>query len=101
MTGVQTCALPISATFSGKITNLSAVNFKKNGTYNANVTGSLSMHGITKAITTVATIIVSGKTIGTTTDFSVKLADFGVNGGAIAAGKVATEPKISVIADFK
>ena len=90
-----------TATFNGKITNLSAVNFKKDGTYNANVTGDLSLHGITKPVTTVASIIVLGKTISTTTNFSVKLADYGVNGGAIAAGKVATEPKISVIADFK
>ena len=90
-----------TATFSGKITNLTAVNFKKDGTYNANITGDLSLHGVTKPITTVATIIVLGKTISTTTNFSVKLADFGVNGGAIAAGKVATEPTISVTADFK
>ena len=90
-----------TATFSGKIINLSAVNFKKDGTYNANITGDLSLHGVTKPITTVATIIVLGKTISTTTNFSVKLADFGVNGGAIAAGKVATEPTISVTADFK
>lgn len=90
-----------TATFNGKITNLSSVNFKKDGTYNANVTGDLSLHGITKPVTTVASIIVLGKTISTTTNFSVKLADYGVNGGAIAAGKVATEPKISVIADFK
>ena len=90
-----------TATFTGKITNLSAVNFKKDGTYTANVSGNLSMHGITKPVTTIASVVVSGKKLNTTTDFSVKLADFGVNGGAIVAGKVATEPKISVVAEFK
>ena len=90
-----------TATFTGKITNLSAVNFKKDGTYTANVSGNLSMHGITKPVTTIASVVVSGKKLNTTTDFSVKLADFGINGGAIAAGKVATEPKISVVAEFK
>ena len=90
-----------TATFKGKITNIAAVNFKKDGSYNAEVTGDLTMHGITKPVTTTATIVVAGAAVSTTTNFSVKLADYGVNGGAIAAGKVATEPKITVSADFK
>ena len=90
-----------TATFKGKITNIAVVNFKKDGSYNAEVTGDLTMHGITKPVTTTATIVVAGAAVSTTTNFSVKLADYGVNGGAIAAGKVATEPKITVSADFK
>ena len=90
-----------TATFIGNITNISAINFKKDGTYKADVTGNLTMHGVTKPVTTTATIIVAGKSISTNTDFTVKLADYSVNGGAIAAGKVALEPKISVMAAFK
>jgi hypothetical protein len=59
------------------------------------------MHGVTKPVSTKAAVVVSGKTITTTTDFSVALADYGVNGPAIGAGKVATNPKISVAAEFK
>ena len=89
------------ATFKGKITNLSAVNFKADGTYNANVEGDLTMHGVTKKVTAPAKITVSGKTITTTSDFSVKVADYNVSGPAIGAGKVATDPKITVSAEFK
>jgi polyisoprenoid-binding protein YceI len=89
------------ASFKGKITNLSTVNFKKDGTYSATVTGDLTMHGVAKPVTTTASIKVAGKAVSTTTDFTVKLADFAVNGPAIGAGKVATDPKITVIADFK
>jgi polyisoprenoid-binding protein YceI len=89
------------ATFKGKITNLAAVNFKADGTYSATVEGNLTMHGVTKPVSTTASIVVSGKKISTTSDFTVALADFGVNGPAIGAGKVATDPKISVMADFK
>jgi polyisoprenoid-binding protein YceI len=89
------------ASFKGKITNLSAVNFKADGSYTANVEGNLTMHGITKPVSTTATITVKGKMVSTSSDFSVKLADYGVNGPAIGAGKVATDPKISVMADFK
>ena len=90
-----------TATFTGKITNIAAVNFKKDGTYKADVTGNLTMHGVTKPVTTTATIVVAGKAISSSTNFSVKLADYGINGGAIAAGKVATDPTISVMASFK
>ena len=89
-----------TATFKGKITNITAVNFKKDGTYNVEVVGDLTMHGVTKPVTTSATVVVAGQSVTTTTNFSVKLADYGVNGGAIAAGKVATEPKITVLAAF-
>ncbi len=89
------------ATFKGKITNLADVNFKADGTYNATVEGNLTMHGVTKPVSTTASIVVSGKKISTTSDFTVALADYGVTGAAIGAGKVATDPKISVIADFK
>lgn len=90
-----------TATFTGKITNINAVNFKKDGKYNVDVTGDLTLHGVTKPVTIKAIITVAGKTISTQTDFTIALADYGVNGSAIAAGKVATNPKISVMADFK
>ncbi len=89
------------ASFKGKITNLSDVNFKADGTYSATVSGNLTLHGVTKAVTAPATIVVSGKKISTTSNFSVAVADYGVNGPAIGAGKVATDPKITVSADFK
>ncbi len=89
------------ATFKGKITNLAAVNFAKDGTYNATVAGDLSLHGATKPVNTTATIVVKGKEVKTTTDFTIKLSDYAVEGGAIAGGKVATDPKIIVVANFK
>ena len=90
-----------TATFKGKITNLEDIVFDKDGTYKAFVSGDLTMHGETKAVKTTATITINAKAISATADFSVKLEDYKVSGGAIAAGKVAAEPKITVVADFK
>jgi len=90
-----------TATFKGNITNLAAVDFKKDGTYNADVAGDLTIHGITKPVKTTGKIVVAGKAVSTSADFSIKLEDYGVNGPAIGAGKVSTEPKISVSADLQ
>ncbi len=89
------------STFKGKITNLSAVKFNADGTYSATVEGDLTIHGVTKKVTAPATITVSGKTVTANAEFSIKVADYNVNGPAIGAGKVATDPKITVSAEFK
>jgi polyisoprenoid-binding protein YceI len=89
------------ATFKGKITNIAAVNLKKDGTYTADVSGNLTMHGITKPVTTTATIVVKGKQITTTSNFTAALADYGISSPAIAAGKLAEVAKINVTASFK
>ena len=88
------------ATFKGNINNPVAVNFGKDGSYTAEITGDLTIHGVTKTVKTTAKIIVAGKSMSATTDFSIKLEDYGINGQAIAAGKVSKEPKISVAAVF-
>ena len=89
-----------TATFKGDITNLKAINFAKDGTYLVVVLGEITIHGVTKPIESNGSIVVKGGSIKANSDFSIKLEDFGVSGGAIAAGKVAKEPKISVVAEF-
>lgn len=90
-----------TATFKGKLTNPAAVNFKKDGTYTADVEGDLTLHGITQKVKTTATFVVVGKKVTSTSAFTIKLEDYKVEGGAIAAGKVSKEPKITVSAEFK
>jgi len=87
-------------TYKGKITNLSAVDFTKDGSYDANVEGLLTIKGRAQKLKTTAKIVVSGGAITTTTDFNVKLADFEIAGAPIEAGKIAREPKVTVNATF-
>jgi polyisoprenoid-binding protein YceI len=88
------------ATFNGVITNPAAVDFKKDGTYTAAVEGDLTIKGKTQKIKTPATIVVTGKTVKANAAFNIKLADFGVEGQPITAGKVSGEPKITVSAEL-
>lgn len=90
-----------TSSFQGTISNLAAINFKKDGTYPATVEGDLTMHGVTQKVKTTGSIVVAGAAVTATADFSVKLEDYGVNGPAIGAGKVAKEPKITVSAELK
>lgn len=89
-----------SATFKGEITNLADINFTQNGTYNAEVSGNLTIHGNTNPVKTKATITVTDSRINSKANFKIKLEDYKITGKAIAAGKVAAEPTISVSADF-
>jgi polyisoprenoid-binding protein YceI len=86
------------ATFKGTITNLADVNFAADGTYKANVEGDLTLHGITKPVKTTADITVAGATVSAKSDFIVSLADYSLSD---AGGKLAKEPKISVVAELK
>ncbi len=87
--------------FKGKITNLKAVDFKKDGTYLTEVKGDLTIHGITKPLNTTGSVVVTGKAISATAAFTIKVNDYGIINKAIDNGKVAKEPKITITADFK
>ena len=88
------------AVFNGNITNLPDINFKKDGTYAAKISGDLTIHGQTQKINTDAVIVVAGNTIKASSSFSIKLADYGVDGPQVSGGKVSREPKITVSAEL-
>lgn len=85
-----------SFTYKGNITDLTAVDFTKDGTYKVTTEGTLIVKGVEQKLTTPATIVVKGGSVTATADFSIKLTDFGITGAPIDGGKVAKEPKISV-----
>lgn len=62
----------------GKITNLDAINFTADGSYEADVTGNLTINGVTKPITEKATIIVKDAKISLKSKFNVVLAEYEV-----------------------
>jgi len=89
------------ATFNGSITNPSAVNFTKDGTYKVNIEGVLTIRGKEGKVATPATVTIKEGAINVLAVFSIKLEDYGIDGAPITAGKVSKEPKISVSAELK
>jgi len=68
-----------NATFDGKLTDPAAVNYSKDGTYNVEVSGKLTIHGVTKEIKEKGTVSISGKTLTTKSTFTINLDDYNVS----------------------
>ncbi|CAN5332179.1 hypothetical protein BH23BAC2_BH23BAC2_00440 [soil metagenome] len=81
------------AKLTGKITNLDDVNFSKDGTYNVEIKGDLTIKGSTKPFHEKGTINVKGQKVEANSKFTVTLADYGV---AFEKGKPATNVAKSV-----
>ncbi len=71
------------ADFKGSITNLSAINFARDGSYPAMVKGNLTIHGVTKEVTTTGTIIIKNGKPTANCKFPVRVRDYGITGTII------------------
>jgi polyisoprenoid-binding protein YceI len=76
------------ASFSGKISDLSKVDFKIDGIYNVTVAGNLTIKDVTKPVTTTGTVTVKGGKIIAKSEFKIKRADYHVTGEAIHEKKI-------------
>lgn len=84
------------ASFQGAIVDLSKVNFKTNGTYTVNVTGDLTMHGVTNKMTIPVTINIQGGKISATSKFDIHIADYKVKVPSLVAQQVAEAVAVTV-----
>lgn len=84
------------STFKGKITNLSAVNFTKDGAYPVTVEGDMTLHGVTKKITATGSVTVKAGKISATSKFAIKLKDYNVTIPSLVADKISEEIDITV-----
>lgn len=76
------------ASFTGKITDLSSVDFKKDGIYNVTVQGNLTIKDVTKPVSASGTITVKGGKIIARSEFKIKRAEYNVSGEAIHEKKI-------------
>jgi len=68
-----------NSTFQGKVTNLSGIDFSKEGTYEAVLEGDLTIHGVTRKISEKGTFTVkAGDKIHGTSKFNVKPSDYSI-----------------------
>jgi len=76
------------AAFRGKITNLSAISFSKNGNYEAIVEGELTIRDITKKISAKGTLSVVEGGINAASEFNIIPEDYGIKIPGVVRDKI-------------
>ncbi len=84
------------STFKGKLSDLSKIDFTKDGTYNVVVNGDLNLHGVTKNIAAPGIIIVKNGLVSASSTFKIKLADYDISIPKLVKDNIAESIEISV-----
>lgn len=84
------------ASFSGKISNLSAVDFSKDGTYNVAVEGNLTIKDVTKPVVAKGTIVIANGVLTAQSTFTVKRLDYHIVGESFVQKKLSEDIQITV-----
>ena len=84
------------STFKGTISNLGSVNFNTDGTYQVTVSGSLTIHGVTKTISAPGTITVSGGKISAVSKFNIRPKDYNISIPAAVRNNIAESVEVTI-----
>ena len=87
--------------FKGNITNISEINFSKDGEYTAAVKGNLTLHGVTKPLMTSAKVSVKGGTVFARSSFDITIADYNIDVPKVVRENIAKTVRVSVQADLQ
>jgi len=88
------------ASFKGKITNPDKINFKKDGVYQAEVLGDLTIHNVTRPVTARGSIEVRGTSVIARSKFVVTPHDYAIVIPSLVEEKIAKEIEVNVEATY-
>lgn len=84
------------STFKGAVTDISKVNFAVDGTYPVNVSGDLTLHGVTQKVNAPGKITISaGKATGSA-KFIIKLSDYKIEIPNLVKDNISNNMEITV-----
>ncbi len=90
------------AIFKGTIENSNALDLTVDRSITVKVNGNLTMHGVTRPVSTTALITVKNKAIAASTSFSIALADYKISIPSLVADKINKKITITVnIPDYQ
>ena len=89
------------AIFKGTIADASSIDKSKDGSYPVKVNGKLTLHGVTKDMSTTATITVKNGVLSAVTDFKIETADYDIEIPGVVKDKVAKTVNINVQASYE
>lgn len=82
--------------FSGTILNMKEINLGKDGIYPVRVQGDLTLHGVTKAITTSGQINVKAGKIYASSTFDITIADFKIDIPKVVKDNISNAVEVTV-----
>ena len=88
------------ATFKGTITDMSRVSFNTDGIYTVPVTGDMTLHGVTKKITTTGTIIIKAGKISASSKFPIRISEYNISVPNLVKDNIAESIDVTVNASF-
>jgi len=88
------------ASFKGKITNNVTVNYEKDGIYQVEVFGELTIRDASRPLTAKGSIEVKGGMVAARARFQVKPSDYGIVIPAVVEDKIAKEVEVNVDAAY-
>jgi polyisoprenoid-binding protein YceI len=89
------------SSFKGKITNLSSVNFSKNGTYDVTVEGDLTIRDVTNKITAKGTVEVVTGGINASSKFNLSPEDYKINIPGVVREKINKNMEVNVAMKYE
>jgi len=89
------------STFKGMVTDIGTINFSADGNYKMHVKGDLTIHGVTKNITTTGSLIIKNGNISATTSFKVLLTDYHIKIPTIVTDKIAKDIEVTVSCNYE
>ncbi len=89
------------ATFKGKIENSGNVDFSKDGSYPVQVTGTLTIHGVAKPVSSSGTINIKSGMLNANSVFKVKPEDHDIAIPSVVRDKIANDIEVTVNVDLE
>jgi hypothetical protein len=89
------------ASFKGKITNLDDMDYSKNGTYTLDVSGEITLHGVTKPLAVKAEAVVEDGKIRAKAVFPLAVRDFKIEIPKLVRDNIAEKVEVTVSFNYQ
>lgn len=89
------------ATFKGRITNLGEIDFSQEGKYTLDITGEITLHGVTRPLTLKAEALVENGMIRAKVVFPLTVKDFDIEVPRLVINNIAEVVEVTVSFSYK
>lgn len=89
------------ATFKGKVANIQVLDVSKNGKYALDITGEITLHGVTQSVSVKADAVVDNGAIKATAVFPLVVKDFDIEVPRLVRNNIAEKVEVTVSFNYQ